>query len=117
MTHLQIGGGQTIEIYHRYDRHVVSEGYVNDYGDYVPTGPGKVYINCGTYEVLHHTPKGVRLANGKLVLHASAKRWALPTKEEALTSFKARLRRNRLILETRLNHVQQAIELAEGVTP
>lgn len=59
-----------------------------------PTGPGRSVIKMRSYKVEKITPKGVwvNLGGGYLrfILASAKKRYACPTKEEALASFIAR---------------------------
>lgn len=56
---------------------------------------GYEYVSCSPYKVLRHTNKGVWLEMGygikpKFVLNNARKRFAYPTKKEALESFRMR---------------------------
>jgi len=53
----------------------------------------------------------------KFVLTGATKRFACPTKEEALKSFKARKRRQISILEAQAKHAREALHKAEGRNP
>lgn len=65
------------------------------------------------WSVQKHTPKGVRLNVGTLVLHNSVKKWACPTLGEAIQSFKARKNKQIAILTARLNAAKQELALLE----
>lgn len=68
------------------------------------------------HQVEKATPRGVRLCNGTLVIHSWRKRYAYPTKQEALTAFIARRRRQVAILTAQLARAQDELRLAEGHT-
>jgi hypothetical protein len=79
--------------------------------------PGRVYVELYEYEVISHTPKGVWVydyyGHPKFVLRAARKRWACPTKEEAIQSFLARKERQIKILRNQLSQATTAIQLAK----
>lgn len=79
-------------------------------------GESTVHLRLQHYEVLRHTPKGVwlLLPDGykRFVLREVNRRFACPTKEEALESFLARKRRQRTIYRTRIRHIEAAMNLA-----
>ena len=80
-------------------------------------GRGSLKIHLYTYLVLKHTPKGVwinaspRFSFGhkKFVLKDARRRFACPTKEEALESFFARKKRQIGILRTRADDAEEAL--------
>jgi len=78
----------------------------------------RVTLELNTFEVLRHTPKGTWLdmgyENKKWVLRDARKRFAHPTKEEALVGFLARKRRQLKILKTQVTNVEAAIRLGEN---
>lgn len=83
----------------------------------------EVRLILSEYQIIRKTPGGVwirlpwgvgrRIVDRKFILMTAYKKWACPTKEEALESFIARKHRHRDILESRLAVVQRALELAE----
>ncbi len=75
--------------------------------------PSTVRLQLQEFEVAKVTPKGVRLENGRFVLLEARKRFACPTKEEALKSYVARKRRQQGILNSQLYQVARGIALAE----
>lgn len=96
-------------------------------------GPGHQELVRESYYVVKTTPKGVWLSryrpahplpdkvsraelselSAKFVLHSSKKQWACSTPELALEAFKARKRRQAVILSAQLQSVQSALYLAE----
>ncbi len=75
-----------------------------------------VRIWMEAYPVLRRTPKGVWLDtdNGdRFVLRHARKRWACPTRAEALESLKARSHRRRVILRAQLEKVDAALHHLE----
>lgn len=101
------------DTWYRYEdrRHAV----VNEFDDVVGTYV-KVYLT--TLTVTKVTPKGVWVSLGQIcaprfVLLSANKRYAAPTKEEALASLKARKARQISILEGQLGHARDAVRLAD----
>lgn len=92
-------------------------GGVDEWGDIIP-GSGSSHLRLEMYEVVKHTPKGVWIYLGwegkRFVLRDARKRFACPTKEEALESFMARKRRQIRILTAQRKNAKEALRLAEG---
>ena len=112
------------EYWYRYVEHTESSGYFTEDGDYYSTGPGKVVIQLREYKVLRHTPKGVWIEcfevnrfdrPERFVRIEARKRYACPTREEALESFIARKKRQASIYSARLRTAKTAIKMAEKV--
>ncbi len=76
-----------------------------------------VQLQETTYTVAKVTQKGVWLENSwtprRFVLRDSHKRFAWPTKQEALLSLKARKSRQMQILSKQLNYAERAANLAD----
>jgi hypothetical protein len=100
------------EIWYRYE----GRRYA-DFSEWEVVTGTHVDITLHHYYVKNHTPKGVRFIGGRLVLHASNKKFACPTKELALESFLARKDRHRRILENQLSDVNKLIAMAKGELP
>jgi len=66
------------------------------------------------YTVKKRTPCGAWI-DSKFVNLNCAKRYAVPTEEEALESFKARKKRQIKILSSRLSEAEEELQLLEGV--
>lgn len=101
-----------IEVWYRYEGR--RYGYVDEHGDISSSG---VDITLHEYQVKVHTPKGVRLVDGRVILNESRKKFACPTKELVLESFLARKDRHRRILEAQLAEVNKLIAMAKGELP
>lgn len=77
-----------------------------------------VEIYWTRHRVVRHTPQGVWLyadsrdRGGRWVSKTARKRWAYPTKEEALDSFRYRKRKQVAIYTARLDRAHAAYELA-----
>lgn len=75
-------------------------------------------VSCQEFRVEKHTPKGVQLYMGykqtRFVLKAARKRFACPTKDEAMDSFRARKKRQLSILRARADHVEEVLRLING---
>jgi hypothetical protein len=80
-----------------------------------------VSVHLFEYTVVKETPKGVWLALfefsslKRFVLLDARKKFACPTKEEAMESFLARKRKQVKILSNQLRHVKEAIQIAEDL--
>lgn len=78
----------------------------------------RVALEMSTFTVQKVTPKGVWLTNRwmapRFVLMEARKRFAHPTKEEALTSIKARKERQIGILSKQLENARRVIALANA---
>lgn len=86
-------------------------------------GKARVSIHLRSYKVLRITAQGVWLYDDhdgreRFVLRDARKRWAAPTKAEAITSLRARQARRETMLKTQLWHTEVALEALkkEGVT-
>ena len=67
------------------------------------------------FPVVRRTPAGVWIdiyGRARFILTAARKRYACPTKEEALISYRARKRRQVKILRAQLKQAEQALNLA-----
>jgi len=80
---------------------------------------GRSYVSTVPFRVLRETPKGVWLEDGgafggkRFVLRDARKRFACPTQEEALESFRARKQRQLKILQAQVRHVETVLRMAE----
>ena len=78
-------------------------------------GASSAAIGLQKFGVTRHTPKGVWIdyhgnpRDEKFILTAANKRFACPTKEEALKSFLARKKRQLSILTNQADHVREII--------
>lgn len=77
-----------------------------------------VHVYLQKLPVVKETPCGVWVeqygGGTRFVLKAARKRFACPTQEEALTSFKARKRRQIGILRAQLERAEEALDKAEN---
>lgn len=81
-----------------------------------PVGKGRADIRCLEFPILKTTPKGVWINNygpKRWVRLDAHKRFACPTKEEAMESFKARKKRQRSILKAQLSHLDEVDKIME----
>lgn len=77
---------------------------------------GSVQVSTYSYPITGTTPKGVWVdvfGDKKFVLSAAKKRFAYPTEDEALQSFLARKKRQRIILRDQLQRVERLIAEAK----
>lgn len=89
-----------------------------------PFEPIETVPSPTTYYVVATTPKGVRIAlyplgtKSKLVIHTHKKKFAYPTKEEALISFLWRKKKQKEILNTQLVNCEGILKTLQllGVT-
>lgn len=101
------------EKYYRVDDILLSAG-VDEWGNSL--GPGRVHLTLASFDVLSKTPKGVWLSvygKKRFVLESARKRFACPSVELAVQSFKARKKRQAEILRGRLRNVERAIDLVD----
>ena len=81
-----------------------------------PIGGGGSYVSVRTYPVVRETPRGVWLESAgdygqdRFVLRDARKRFACPTLNEALESFRARKERQLKILTAQIRHVRKCLE-------
>lgn len=76
-----------------------------------------IRLSCFEYRVIKHTPKGVWLlkpycAGKRFVLKDAKKRFAHPTKREALVSYIARQKRRILILNSQIKDSEMGLRVA-----
>lgn len=77
-------------------------------------------IQCQHFYVIKRTPKGVWVGWPqwkRFVLNDARKRFALPTKAEALQSYIARKRRQTRILASQYARARKALAMAREMTP
>jgi hypothetical protein len=101
------------DTWYRYED--VRYGVANEFGDVVSS---YVQLRLTEFTVKKVTPKGVWVSAGSIcaprfVLVAANKRYALPTKQDALASLLARKARQIRILESNVKHAREASFLAE----
>jgi len=96
----------------------VSYGILNEWEE---VSGSYVRVEERTYDVLKETPKGYWINlwsfeyEKKWVSKEAKKRFAYPTREEAMTNFKARKGRQIQILESQLKKAKEALNIAEGM--
>jgi len=80
-------------------------------------GPGTMQLMCHEYRVLKETPCGVwlDLFQKRFVKRNAKKRFACPTKEEALKSFKRRKEVQIRILQAQLDRAFRALQMAAEI--
>ena len=93
---------------YRYHEDDIGEGY----------GP-RIRVRLYAFNVVRTTPKGYWISipysfKLKWVSSEAKKRFAYPTKEEALQSFRARKRRQVAILSYQLERAKMALNVSEG---
>lgn len=101
--------------------------YFYRYHDVLCSSGSEEYFNHGItvqlyltrFPVVKRTPKGVWLCTrslddqpDKFILLSATKRWACPTKGEALESFKRRKQRQIAILSGQINRAKEALRIA-----
>jgi hypothetical protein len=114
---------EPIVVWYRYEEVRYSAG-VDEYDNLLP-GKGRLELNLHEHRVLKTTLKGVWIelyswasspSNKRFVLRDARKRYACPTKDEAMTSFIARKQRQRRILKSQLEDVDDALTLAQWMS-
>lgn len=81
-----------------------------------PCGDSRAYVYTHEHPVIRETPKGVWLdvyGSERFVRRDARKRWACPTKEEAIESFRARKARQAKILRAKLRHVDEVLAMVQ----
>lgn len=109
---LDIEDDKDAEYFYRYTDDRYSNG-VDQFDDPLPGYNLRLLLS--QYRVIKRTPKGAWINNygeKKFVLLTARKRYACPTKEEALECFIFRKKRQLSILSSKVRQVEQAIELA-----
>ena len=106
-----------VEYWYRYEDHLTAPPL--DEWDNV-CGPAQVHVTELKFKVLKYTPQGVWVhvpfQGKKWVKREARKRFACPTREEALESFEARKNAQIRILETRIHYARIAISRAQTVS-
>ena len=77
---------------------------------------GRVSVSIHGYPIVSHTKCGYWVdiyGHKKWVSNSSKKRFAYPTKAEAIKSFRARKNRQIVILKAQIEHCEAALELPE----
>ena len=119
---------------YRYEGRTISQGYMDEFDNWHSAG-SKVVLNLNELEVLKETEKGYWIESSRLqsskkmtrfnfigqeyevyvtfVLKGDGKRYAYPSKEAALHSFKKRKERQILILSSQLKYAKVALEFAQ----
>lgn len=104
------------EVYYRYDTGCATVNF-----DLLGDGAGMpmVYsLMLTEYEVEKHTPRGVKLRySGRFIANSWRKKFAHPTKAEALDAFRHRKRKQIAILRDKLAEAEGGLAAAEGKTP
>lgn len=82
-------------------------------------GQGRLEVRLRAYPVFKHTPKGVWLLDyamdKRFVRLEARKRYACPTKHDALVSFIARKQAQQRILQSKLDTVREALVKAKYI--
>lgn len=102
------------EVWYRYVD-VCYAAPVNEDGDVYPGVKGDRKVQLRELQVIRATPKGVwlydRYGHERFVLRDATKRYACPTKEEAIVSFVARKKRQLGIYEARASDARTFVSL------
>ena len=115
MAEVTRANGEVCDVYYRYEDYLQGTGGWDMQGEWEP-GPSVIRIRVVEFKVLKVTPKGVwlKVFDGKrFVLNSAIKRFADPTLERALVSFRKRKERQASIYEARARNAREAIRRAE----
>lgn len=114
-----------IQKFYRYEISVVSTGSSSFNGDYdFIKSNTKVKLTLLEFNLFKETPKGYWIGYGSLqslhspekwVSKTSKKRYAYPTKKEALNNFIKRTKRRYSILQSQLNVCEDGLKLAKDI--
>lgn len=105
------------QFWYRFDDRRWAEGYHDEFGEWQSTGT-RVTVDESKFRVLKTTPRGVWLddfGRQRFVRQDARKRFACPTRGEALESFRARKKRQLSIMKARVALIERA--LAEAGAP
>lgn len=100
----------------------LSQAVYNEDGDvrFVDRSTPRVTVFIDAYRVIRVTTKGVRIKCGgddnrdtRFILRDARKRWACPTKHEAIESLEARTERRIKILNAQLNSAKVLLQALE----
>lgn len=103
-------GHKVDDIFFRVFDRLVSAG-VDEFDE--PVGPAQVQVHVCEYRVTRVTPCGVWIDGHRFVLLNAVRRYAHPTVEAAIDSFKHRKRKQMTILKARLRHAEKAVVLID----
>lgn len=111
------------KIFYRYVSKTKHHIYFNVDGDYHDTGMSTPYLELKIYHCFKETPKGFWIVrpydnngvNKRWVSNSSAKRFAYPTKAEALESYIKRANRRLKILNGQLKETTVCLEMAKEI--
>jgi hypothetical protein len=102
------------DTYYRFEDYLQGTGGYDIHGEWEP-GLAYVALRLQTFPVLKHTPKGVWIRDSggarRFIFHIWRKRYALPSIDEAKTSFLRRKERQAGIYEARAKSARTAIAL------
>ena len=92
--------------------------FFDDYQDH--PGTSHVCVRCDEFKVVRRTKKGVWIMLGygfahqglRFILSGTRKKFAAPTKKEAMESFVARKKAQLRIYEARANQARESLKLA-----
>lgn len=106
--------------FYRYRIEIGSVGGFDAFDNFVRYYNDDVSVVLEEYSLLKETPKGYWITDTwgvwkKWISKTSRKRFAYPTKEEALISFRIRTTRRATYLERDLRDVDKALKIAENI--
>jgi hypothetical protein len=112
---LEGGDDKLLKLY-RYEEHVT--GYADEEGYGSKTHSSTLHVGPRIYLVTRETAKGWWIHDGcdeKWVSKTSKRRFAYPTKAEALHNYKARKLRQIKILKAQLDRAETGLKIADTV--
>jgi hypothetical protein len=109
---------QQSKVWYRFEDYLESQGYVDQWGEYVSTG-SKVRVHIYELTIMHRTPKGIvirdKTGNRRFICDSWYKRYACATKEQALESFIARKKKQHSIYKKKAHNAEKAILEAKRI--
>lgn len=95
---------------------------LDEYGDVMRGGEGRIELRVDVFKVLRHTPKGVQIRyyhdytgwRTRFVSRETRKQFACPTLKEALESYVARKKKQISIYQARINSWTRMKNMAEA---
>jgi hypothetical protein len=106
--------------FYRYRIEIGDIGGFDEFENFVRASWDNVSVVLAEYSLLKETPKGYWITDTwgvwkKWISKTSRKRFAYPTKEEALNSFRIRTTRRATYLERDLTNVKKALEIVKTI--
>jgi hypothetical protein len=109
------------KVFYRFREYNNATGYIDEFDNFHPTKYIDVHLESEEWFLVKETPKGYWITDKygifkKWISKTSRKRYAYPTKEEALKSYMIRKKIHIEILQKKLDIAKRGLELAKNIT-